>query len=162
MTDSIILFPAATCSRRFAPLAAPAGFAARAEKTRDLRPPPSLPSPLMEYPQSNPCYGWLGRPSEAAGGPSALSVWESLCLSGSVCLPVSVWLVWLAGSSGWLSGLSGCLLFPSGEQNDGWAVNRDTLRSKSRLDRIFRGMALENPGKGPFWTKGDHSRAHLE
>ena len=38
-------------------------------------------------------------------------------------------------------------------------MNRDTLRSKSTLDWIFRSMTLENPGKCPFWTKGDPSES---
>ena len=56
---------------------------------------PSSLSKTLQTPQ--------GRPSEAAGGPSVLSVWLSVCLLClSVCLCLSGLAVWL---SGWLSGL---------------------------------------------------------
>ena len=76
--------PLATCSRRFAPFAAPQIQAINEHPFL----PPFLSKPLMNSRQR-------GRPSEAAGGPSVLSGWESLCLA-LVCLSLSGWL-WLAG-----------------------------------------------------------------
>ena len=144
MTDSIIPFPAAACSRRFAQLAAPAGAieGAHAQSDRGL---PSDRGTSCRVHCTTSQIAVRGRPSEAAGRPSCLA---SLgCLSAlSGCL-LSVW-SGSSGSSGWLCPVClAVLLSPSGEQIDRWAVNRDTLRSEIDFAWKILGNHLGIPGK---------------
>ena len=93
----------------------------------------------------NEAHSQLGRPSEAAGGRPSLSVWESLCLSGLcllwLCLAaLAGWLVCLAClGSLWLSSLS----ILRAKRQVSW--DRDTLRSKSKLNLDFQGKSSEIP-----------------